>query len=142
MLVWTDRSMTKQAKNRAEGFVTNRPTREGYELGAVLAKLADRGEHILLAEDGDAPRRCASCAYKAGTFPNGCPETVLDALKCSTEGIMFTCHHSEPLENKKGYSEMCAGWVQSRVTIARMGGLPAEIVELVSQHKIEDGRRE
>lgn len=133
--------MTKPANNKAAGLVPNRPTPEGRQLGAVLAKLADRGEHILLAEDGDAPRRCASCAYKAGTFPNGCPETVLDALKCSAEGIRFTCHHSKPLDNEKGYSAACAGWVQSRVAVARMGGLPPEVMQAIAEHKIEDGKR-
>lgn len=131
--------MTKPANNKGDGMVPNRPTPEGYRLGAVLATLADRGEHILLAEDGEAPRRCASCAYKPGTFPNGCPETVLDALKCSAEGIPFACHHSKPLENAKGYSGMCAGWVHSRVAVARMGGLPEEVMATIAEHTIETG---
>jgi hypothetical protein len=131
----------KPANNKSEGMVPNRPTPEGYELGAVLAKLSDRGERILLAEDGEAPHCCASCAFKAGTFPNGCPETVLDALKCAAEGHRFTCHHSKPLDSAKGYSEPCAGWVRSRVTVARMGGLPAKVMELIAQHTIEDGKR-
>lgn len=131
----------KPANNKAEGMVPNRPTPEGYQLGAVLATLADRGERILLAEDGEAPQRCASCAYKAGIFPNGCPETVFDALKCSAESIQFTCHHSRPLENEKGYSDSCAGWVHSRVAVARMGGLPEEVMASITEHTIEDGRR-
>lgn len=75
-------------------MIRNRPTPEGQELGSHLARLF-----------GDVPGRCQSCAFRAGTIPNGCPTTVMDALKCLLEKVPFTCH-----EDKSDDPRLCAGY--------------------------------
>lgn len=94
----------------------NVPTPEGRAAGQQLARLCDTSERAMLAEKGAAPYRCASCAFKPGTFPNGCLETVADALKCVVEGVPFYCHHSE--KNGAGnHIGLCAGYLISRAAL-------------------------
>jgi hypothetical protein len=99
----------------------NVPTPQGRQVGEQLARLCDKAEASMLAELGTAPYRCASCAFRRGTFPNGCPETVLDALKCVMEGVPFYCHHSEKDLTGKHIGQ-CAGYVVSRAAVQE-GGL-------------------
>jgi hypothetical protein len=60
----------------------NKPTPEGRELGQHVARLCE----VAIKEcEAETPilkmiERCASCAFRAGTFPNGCPETLFDAI--------------------------------------------------------------
>lgn len=70
----------------------NLPTAEGYFLGDCLAALYDEHEPEVRASIPNIPDRCATCAFRAGTLPNGCPSTVMDALKCIIEGHPFLCH--------------------------------------------------
>ena len=86
----------------------NKPTPEGRELGAHVARLTE-----VAIKDCEAStpglkmlERCASCAFRAGTFPNGCPETLLDAIDCVQSGHPFLCHHHRKGEEK----HICAGW--------------------------------
>ena len=81
----------------ATNLVRNRPSLEGRALGAELARFAD----VEIAKLG-TDLRCRSCAFRAGTVPNGCLPTVGDALKCSMEGVPFWCHERSHLH--------CAGW--------------------------------
>ena len=97
----------------------NRPTPEGRRLGEQIARLTEKAIKALAAE-GEADERCASCAYRSGTFPNGCPETVLDALKCTIEAHPFLCH--APHDGRP-----CFGWYASRVALkGATGKVPYE----------------
>lgn len=106
----------------------NVPTPDGRLLGEQLVRLADKAEAEMLAAQGTAPRRCASCAFKAGTFPNGCPMTVMDALKCVMEGVPFYCHHSDKDVDGK-HVGVCAGYTMSRAAV-QCGGQPVAGVVL------------
>lgn len=87
----------------------NLPTAEGEELGKHLARFVDveiaerqkRGQLI--------PERCFDCAFRAGSFPNGCVPTVMTALKCVIEREEFSCHHG--LDGEGNPTKPCAGWV-------------------------------
>lgn len=80
----------------------NLPTSEGRALGTELARLCD-GEARSRPEE---PDRCRTCAFRAGTAPNGCVPTLMDALKCAMEGVPFYCHESPCGEPTR----LCAGW--------------------------------
>ena len=95
--------MSKQTK------AINQPCETGRELGRNLARFADVAEQEW-RDSGISfvPQRCHSCAFKAGTYPNGCISTVADAMKCMMEREPFYCHHGikdgEP-------SAVCGGWL-------------------------------
>lgn len=87
----------------------NRPTPQGKLLGESLARICDRQETLKRALFPNHQERCGTCAFRSGTIPNGCPETLLDAVKCVIEGRDFLCHeHVTPDHNPDG--TMCAGW--------------------------------
>lgn len=82
----------------------NEPTREGFELGYRHSLFVD-------AEEAKAPlangqQRCATCAFRQGTYPNGSPTTQMDALKCVIEGVPFYCHEDT--------RQLCAGYALLR----------------------------
>lgn len=84
------------------GKVRNRPTDLGREAGKHLARFCDQAE----AKKTTLHPRCTTCAFRAGSMPNGCESTVMDALKCSMEDTPFMCHE------RKG--QPCSGWVMMR----------------------------
>lgn len=90
-------------------MVPNRPSKEGRELGEQLARLCDAAEAEQLKQFPDMKRRCASCAFRKGTFPNGCVATTMDAFKAVMEGVDFMCHHS-PQDAEGRHTEWCQGW--------------------------------
>jgi len=92
-----------------------RVTPEGKFLGKQLAKMAEIGVKILINSD-EHDTRCASCAYRLGTVPNGCAQTQLDALKCTMEGVPFFCH-VPPIQN------YCHGWFATRVLLRQTVGV-------------------
>lgn len=96
----------------------HRVTPQGQLLGKTMAKFADAGFR-LLAPIGVEDTRCASCAFRPGTVPNGCIQTQLDTLKAVTEGGQFLCH--APHDGR-----LCAGYVACRAYKA-MHPLPPEI---------------
>lgn len=75
--------------------IENRPTFEGFELGYHLARFFEQAPQIA--------ERCFTCAFRQGTDPNGCPPTVMDAMKCVMEGVPFYCHERP--------TELCGGYV-------------------------------
>lgn len=90
------------------GGVPNLPSPEGAALGRELARLV-AGE---FAKFTNPPVMCDECAFRAGTIPNQCASTLMDAIKCTHEGEPFYCH--------KGYKgdpdrdepkRLCAGYV-------------------------------
>lgn len=86
-------------------LVKNRPTDLGREYGENLARFCDMAEADMRRQFPDHPERCKSCAFRAGTIPNGCEPTVMDATKCLLEGLPFYCH-----ESKGDEKPLCAGW--------------------------------
>lgn len=89
-----------------------RVTPEGRALGEQMARLTDKAIATLAAE-GEADDRCKSCAFRAGTVPNGCPQTQMDALKCVVEGVPFLCHQADRKESA------CHGWYAARIALKR-----------------------
>lgn len=96
----------KEARDR------NRVTAEGRALGERMVRMTEPTIASLVAE-GEADERCKSCAFRAGTVPNGCPQTQLDALKAVIEGVPFGCHQAD----RKGLD--CHGWYAARVALRR-----------------------
>ncbi len=93
-----------------------RCTPEGREIGANLVRLT---EPVILSvqKEGEEDDRCPTCAFRLGTVPNGCPQTMLDAVKAVIEGVPFMCHH------KKG--NVCHGWYAARIAMGgRSGSAP------------------
>jgi hypothetical protein len=83
-----------------QGVTLNEPTPEGEALGSHLARFV---EVELQTRAAELPGRCHDCAFRRGSKPNGCPSTLMDALKCVLEGETFYCHINE--------GKPCAGWV-------------------------------
>lgn len=78
-------------------MILNLPCPEGVELGSHLARFADAEISKLRAEHPHAQERCGTCAFRAGTFPNGCAVTLMNALKCALEADPFYCHERDAL---------------------------------------------
>lgn len=89
--------------------VVNEPTTDGYEMGYHLSRFYENA--------GLKPDRCATCAFRQGTYPNGSPQTVMDALKCVMEGIPFNCHEE---------AHLCAGYVALRAELRSKLKMPWE----------------
>lgn len=89
----------------------HRVTPEGRVLGAATAQLAD-AECAALASQGEADERCKTCAFRAGTVPNGCPQTQADALKAVLEDVPFMCHAHK--DERGHYDTICHGWFAVR----------------------------
>lgn len=85
-----------------------RVTPQGREMGAHIARLIQPGIDALIAE-GEPDERCKTCAFRAGTVPNGCVQTLADAVKCLMEGDRrFVCHQ-DPQHQK-----VCHGYFAGR----------------------------
>lgn len=92
----------------------NRPSPEGRALGENMARFADVEEAKWREQMGFVPVRCKSCAFRKGTFPNGCLATVGDAMKCSMERKPFMCHQGVNLrapKNEQHPLSICGGWL-------------------------------
>jgi hypothetical protein len=100
--------------------VPNRPTPLGRQLGAQMARLTESAwkKVKLIFPNHAEPGR--SSAFRAGTFPNGCEITLMDAMKCVVEKKPFYCHQKLDRDGKP--TELCAGW--SIVTSATEGMPP------------------
>lgn len=87
----------------------NRVTPEGRKVGEWISRRCDTEVGKLIAEgEWDKDERCASCAFRYGTVPNGCPQTMLDVVKSVMEKQTFSCHVA-----RDGYEagvHPCMGW--------------------------------
>ena len=97
----------------------NLPTPEGREAGAHLARLSDATEAELIAFFGGLPPvcvRCADCACRLGTNPNGSPQTIVDFVQCLQDKEPFYCHLgiAEDGEPKR----VCGGWLSAMVDLS------------------------
>lgn len=105
----------------------NRPTPLGRQVGAWLGELTDAAEPFARLEFPQMPPRCKSCAFRGGSIPNGCEETLIEAIKCAAEGVPFYCH----LRFKPDGSpiDLCSGWVMLH------GSPPAKVLEMLPTHE-------
>ncbi len=87
----------------------NRVSLEGKMIGEQMARLCDI-EVKKLIRDGEwsEDERCKSCAFRAGTIPNGCVQTQMDTMKAILEHEAFFCHSVDQVGSK-----VCAGWFAS-----------------------------
>lgn len=85
----------------------------GRAVGEQLVRLT---EPVIakLAAEGDEDERCKSCAFRAGTVPNGCAQTMLDVMKCVIEQKPFYCHVEKYAD---GSEKVCHGWFAARWAI-------------------------
>lgn len=79
---------------------------EGKKLGENLARIIAPAIAKLAAE-GESDERCKSCAFRAGTVPNGCLQTQMDVLKAVFEKVPFFCHVDKYAD---GSQKICHGW--------------------------------
>ena len=103
----------------------DRVTPEGQALGAQMARLAAKAIAEQRKQFPKMKDPCATCAFRAGTIPNGCPQTAMDAMKCLVEGVPFMCHHGTK-DEAGNFNEMCVGWFASYSAISLSGGLKIE----------------
>jgi hypothetical protein len=86
----------------------SRITIEGQLLGSKLLNLAESKIPQLIAED-EPDERCTTCAFRKDTVPNGCIQTVMDALKAVSEGKPFMCHSKHDF--------ICHGYYAARLAV-------------------------
>lgn len=115
-------------------LVRNRATPEGRSLGKVLARMADVAEERSRAKWPDQQERCQSCAFRSDTLPNGCPDTVWDALKCVAEMRTFMCH--QRFDSDGNAIDVCAGWFLAVSKDAPE--LPHEVKDYLQKHPYSD----
>ena len=88
----------------------SRVSPEGRAMGAQMVRMTEPWI-AELARNGEPDERCKSCAFRAGTVPNGCLQTQMDALKAVVERVPFLCH-------QHGRQRMpCHGWFAAQVAI-------------------------
>lgn len=73
-------------------------------LGKEIARLADMAEAEAIKRFPHTAVICRTCAFRSGTVPNGCLQTVMDAIKCVMEQVDFMCHED--------ISRPCMGWIE------------------------------
>lgn len=93
-------------------FDPARVTPLGREYGENLVRLVEP-EIARLAADGEPDARCATCALRAGTIPNGCVQTLADLTKCIFEQEPFHCHHDN--DRVGNPTKVCHGWLAAIV---------------------------
>lgn len=84
-----------------------KPSAHGRILGAEFATIAD----AMAPSRPEIPKRCATCAFRHGTFPNGCAGTLSEALNCVTgiDPSPFHCHHG--IKDGEDSSKLCSGYL-------------------------------
>ena len=103
----------------------NLPTPAGRLLGRQLARLCDLEEAKDLEGFPDQLPRCDDCAFRLGTRPNGCAETLMDAVKCIIEIKPFYCHKG--VKEGEAPKHLCRGWLTLSGKVGRRA--MTEIVE-------------
>lgn len=88
----------------------HRVSPQGQTMGVMMARLAD-AECASLAQQDEPDERCKTCAFRAGTVPNGCAQTQFDVYKAVAENVPFGCHQER--------GSICHGWFAVRRTADR-----------------------
>lgn len=87
----------------------NRVTPDGQRIGEQLSRMTDIEVGKLITEgEWEKDERCASCAFRHGTVPNGCAQTQMDALKAVLERKTFSCHVAR--DGCAAGVHACMGW--------------------------------
>ena len=86
-------------------------------MGKMLSKLADAECAALVANHDEPDERCKTCAFTAGTVPNGCIQTQSDATKAVIEDVPFMCHSHK--DARGNYDRICHGWFAVRRIVDR-----------------------
>lgn len=86
-------------------------------LGEIIATLTDRAEPAVRLQFPNHQERCKSCAFKHGTYPNGCLPTVMDAVKAIVENVPFMCH--QKFDANGNPTELCAGYAIAMAEIQK-----------------------
>jgi hypothetical protein len=94
----------------------SRVSPEGIKAGLMMVRIVEPTIQKLAA-DGENDTRCKSCAFRAGTVPNGCIQTQLDVTKAVIEDVPFLCHQAD----RKG--QICHGWFAARVAMNEASSL-------------------
>ncbi len=119
--------------DEAEVAPLNRPSPEGRAAGVQLGRLTDKAiAEATVTFPGLTDERCKSCAYRGGSIPNGCAETVMDAIACAVTREPFWCHLRFHADGSP--MDLCAGWaaLQSSSVAERLRSDPR------GQQAIED----
>lgn len=77
----------------------NIPCPKGEALGKEIARLTPI-----------VPDMCFSCAFRLGTVPNRCLQTLLGAVNSVLDGVPFYCHIKHDAE---GREKICAGYLSA-----------------------------
>jgi len=85
----------------------SRVSPQGREVGAMLVRMVEPAIADMVSQ-GEPDTRCASCAFRAGTVPNGCMQTMADAVKSVIEQKPFHCHVKKYAD---GTPDLCHGWL-------------------------------
>jgi hypothetical protein len=100
-------------------LVPNRPTALGKKIGRYLARLTEKCEKSLRLGGRIVPEPCGTCAFRRGTIPNGCEETVSDAMKAVAErDRTFMCHERP---NGEAPTKVCGGFAIVTTALALSG---------------------
>lgn len=94
--------------------VPNLPSREGRELGRLVAQMTEAARPKCERLFPGTPPMCQDCAFRAGTAPNGTVSTLMDAIKCVVEGTPFYCHHGVVDGDPK---RLCGGYAVASVSV-------------------------
>lgn len=87
----------------------SRVSPEGRRAGEKLSRMTDTEVGKLIAEgEWSEDERCATCAFRHGTVPNGCLQTQLDAFKAVVEKKAFGCHVAR--DGMPAGTHACMGW--------------------------------
>lgn len=86
----------------------HRVSPEGKTAGALMARLADAECAVLASKHDEPDERCKTCAFRAGTVPNGCAQTQSDVAKAVIEHVPFMCHSHQDAGGR--FNRICHGW--------------------------------
>lgn len=87
----------------------SRVTPEGKRCGERVSRMTDNEVGKLIATgEWTKDERCATCAFRFGTVPNGCPQTQLDIIKAVLEKQTFCCHVAR--DGVEAGQHTCMGW--------------------------------
>lgn len=107
-----------------------RITPQSIELGQLVGRMSEKAVAKLAAE-GEPDERCKTCAFREGTHPNQCADTLMDALKCLVEGEPFYCHDTK----RVGWP--CHGWFAAAVATK---GMPPVKAPWPFSHDEDEGK--